>query len=84
MGEPGIDAVQLLSKANEERRTQDRRRLDGMVSYATQDEECRVMMIQRYFEDGEAQSCGRCDVCEPKLRRRRRRRKGGNSGSERS
>jgi ATP-dependent DNA helicase RecQ len=78
ISDPGVDAVQILTKANEERRTQDRRRLDGMVHYATQTEECHVIVIRRYFEDGEAQPCGRCDVCEPKLKRRRRRRKGSN------
>jgi ATP-dependent DNA helicase RecQ len=82
VGDPGVDAVQILSKKNEERRTQDRRRLEGMIEYATQSDECRVVLIRRYFEDGEARPCGRCDVCEPKLRRRRRRRKVGGSGSE--
>jgi ATP-dependent DNA helicase RecQ len=70
------DAVKLLTRAYEERRTQDRRRLDGMIHYATQETECRVVVIRNYFEDGEPTSCGRCDVCEPKLRRRRRRSKG--------
>ncbi|MFQ5515684.1 MAG: RecQ family ATP-dependent DNA helicase [Myxococcota bacterium] len=76
------DAVKLLSRGNEERRTADRRRLEGMIQYANT-EECRVMHIRRYFEDGEPRPCGRCDICEPKLRRRRRRTKGrsGSSGS---
>jgi ATP-dependent DNA helicase RecQ len=67
------DAVKLLSRNYEERRTADRRRLDGMIHYATQTEDCRVVMIRNYFEDGEPTPCRRCDVCEPKLRRRRRR-----------
>ncbi len=69
------DAVKLLSRSYEERRTADRRRLDGMIQYATQLEECRVTIIRKYFEDGEPTSCGHCDVCEPKLRRHRRRSK---------
>ncbi|MFQ5698290.1 MAG: RecQ family ATP-dependent DNA helicase [Myxococcota bacterium] len=81
--DPGVDAVKLLSKANEERRTQDRRRLDAMIQYATREDLCRVMMIREYFEDGEARPCGRCDICEPKLRRRRRRRKTGGSHAPR-
>lgn len=68
------DAVKLLSRRNEERRTTDRRRLDGMVNYA-EGEECHVMAIRRYFEDAEPTPCGVCDICEPKLRRRRRRSK---------
>jgi ATP-dependent DNA helicase RecQ len=67
------DAVKLLSRKYEERRTADRRRLDGMTQYATQVEECRVAVIHNYFEDGEPTPCGQCDICEPKLRRRRRR-----------
>jgi ATP-dependent DNA helicase RecQ len=67
------DAVRLLSRKYEERRTADRRRLEGMIHYATQASDCRVVVIRNYFEDGEATACGRCDVCEPKLRRRRRR-----------
>jgi ATP-dependent DNA helicase RecQ len=67
------DAVKLLSRKYEERRTADRRRLDGMIEYATQTEECRVTLIRNYFEDGEPTPCGHCDICEPKLRRRRRR-----------
>jgi ATP-dependent DNA helicase RecQ len=78
------DAVKLLTKSNEERRLADRRRLDGMVNYANATE-CRVMHIRRYFEDAEPEPCGRCDICEPKLRRRRRRSKaraGGAASSE--
>jgi ATP-dependent DNA helicase RecQ len=67
------DAVKLLARKYEERRTADRRRLDGMIQYATQLEDCRVAIIRTYFEDGEPNPCGQCDVCEPKLRRRRRR-----------
>lgn len=83
IGDPGVDAVKLLSKANEERRTQDRRRLDAMIQYATREDLCRVMMIREYFEDGEARPCGHCDICEPKLRRRRRRRKPGGGHAHR-
>ena len=84
------DAVKLLSRKYEERRTADRRRLDGMIHYATQTEECRVAVIRNYFEDGEPTPCGHCDVCEPKLRRRRRRsrrpgaREGGSGSATRS
>jgi hypothetical protein len=71
------EVVKLLSKGNEERKTTDRRRLDSIINYATNESECRLVHIRRYFEDGEPRACGTCDVCEPKLRRRRRRTKGG-------
>lgn len=43
-------------------------RFDGMLEYVTAEDECRSVIIQRYFGDTEAQPCGVCDVC---LRRRR-------------
>jgi ATP-dependent DNA helicase RecQ len=75
------DAVKLLSRRNEERKTTDRRRLESIINYANNTEECRMMHIRRYFEDGEPTPCGHCDVCEPKLRRRRRRPKSGFRGN---
>jgi ATP-dependent DNA helicase RecQ len=70
------EAVKLLSRRNEERKTTDRRRLESIIHYANNTDECRMMHIRRYFEDGEPTPCGHCDICEPKLRRRRRRSKG--------
>jgi ATP-dependent DNA helicase RecQ len=43
-------------------------RFDGMLEYVTAEDECRSVIIQRYFGDNEAKPCGVCDVC---LRRRR-------------
>ena len=89
IGDPGVDAVKLLSMKNEERKTTDRRRLDTIVEYADARETCRVVFIRRYFEELETAPCGRCDICQPKLRRRRRRGKrqlsshaGGGDGDE--
>jgi ATP-dependent DNA helicase RecQ len=73
IGDPGTDAVKLLSKRNEERKTTDRRRLQTLIDYANDTENCRVVTIRKYFEEIETPPCGRCDVCQPKLRRRRRR-----------
>jgi superfamily II DNA helicase RecQ len=73
VGDPGADAVALLTRRNEERKTTDRRRLEGITNYATNADVCRVTQIREYFEGVTTPPCGRCDVCEPKLRRRRRR-----------
>jgi ATP-dependent DNA helicase RecQ len=81
VGDPGVDAVKLLSKSNEERKTTDRRRLDTIVQYAEEIDACRVVFIRKYFEDVETPPCGRCDICQPKLRRRRRRSRRGSSGA---
>ncbi len=83
LGDPGDDAVRLLNKSYEERRTSDRRRLEGMTQYSTNNEECRVSQIRNHFEDGEPRPCGRCDVCQPKLRRRRRSRTRPTAGAAR-
>ncbi len=80
IGDPGVDAVQLLSRRNEERKTTDRRRLDSIIQYAQDVDACRVVYIRRYFESIECSPCGRCDICQPKLRRRRRRTKRGAGG----
>ncbi|MBO7330543.1 MAG: RecQ family zinc-binding domain-containing protein, partial [Alistipes sp.] len=46
-------------------------RFDNMVSYATQQTECRSVVIQRYFGDQEATPCGVCDICLEQRRRRK-------------
>ncbi len=81
IGDPGFDAVKLLSMKNEERKTTDRRRLDTIVEYASEIDTCRVVFIRQYFEGTDTPPCGRCDICQPKLRRRRRRSKRSAGGS---
>jgi ATP-dependent DNA helicase RecQ len=38
-------------------------RFDGMLKYSTAEDECRSVIIQKYFGDEEATPCGVCDVC---------------------
>ena len=38
-------------------------RFDGMLEYVTGEDECRSVVIQRYFGDESAEPCGVCDVC---------------------
>ncbi len=38
-------------------------RLNNVVGYATNQSECRSVVIQRYFGDKEATPCGICDIC---------------------
>ncbi len=54
-------------------------RFDGMLKYSTSEDECRSVIIQRYFGDKEAQPCGVCDVCL----RAKRKAKGGGDDCER-
>jgi ATP-dependent DNA helicase RecQ len=48
--------------AYEQRRQNDRERLETVVRYA-QTTECRVRFIGRYFAEPVEQDCGRCDTC---------------------
>ena len=38
-------------------------RFENMVIYASNQTECRSVVIQRYFGDQDAQPCGICDIC---------------------
>ena len=44
-------------------------RFENMLSYAMNEQECRSVVIQRYFGDDEAVPCGVCDVCLANKRR---------------
>ena len=46
-------------------------RFNNMLHYATQSEECRSLIIERYFGDTEAKPCGVCDVCKRQRRAKR-------------
>ena len=54
-------------------------RFEGMLKYSTSEDECRSVIIQRYFGDKEATPCGVCDVCL----RAKRKAKGGGDDCER-
>jgi ATP-dependent DNA helicase RecQ len=43
-------------------------RLKAMIGYAANTGECRSLVLQRYFGDGETAPCGRCDVCRDRRR----------------
>lgn len=44
-------------------------RFENMVIYASNQTECRSVVIQRYFGDLDAQPCGICDICLAKRKR---------------
>lgn len=47
----------------EDRRARQQRRVDAMVQYINTDDECRLVMLLRYFGEAITQRCGHCDVC---------------------
>jgi len=38
-------------------------RVDAVIDYAAQKEQCRSIVLLNYFGQGDAQACDRCDVC---------------------
>lgn len=46
-----------------ERKSSDRRSLKAMIMYAEQDRQCRMAVIQDYFDEENPPPCGKCDVC---------------------
>ena len=53
------------------RKTLMQERFENMLRYSTSTEECRSLILQKYFGDTEATECGICDVCLAKRRSRR-------------
>lgn len=48
-----------------------KQRFESMVEYVTSSDKCRSQLIEQYFGDRDAQTCGVCDTC---LRKRRNKR----------
>ena len=46
-------------------------RFENMRLYASSESECRSVILQRYFGDDQAETCGSCDVCLAHKRRQR-------------
>ena len=46
-------------------------RYKNMLHYTLQIEECRSVVIERYFGDKESKPCGVCDICLQRKRRKR-------------
>jgi ATP-dependent DNA helicase RecQ len=83
------DSSRQLAGQFETLRTQDSRRLDSIGDYA-RNEECRAVVLRRYFGEDDGARCGLCDVCrgrperpetfwdpiaQPEHRKKRRRRR---------
>ena len=68
---PRQDAEHLDIDAHKlnERRSLSIRKMEAMVNYATQQQQCRMLVIQAYFDEVSDTPCGICDIC---LERRKR------------
>ncbi|RYD51288.1 MAG: RecQ family ATP-dependent DNA helicase [Sphingobacteriales bacterium] len=47
----------------QELRTRHEARTEAMIHYVTQQQECRQVLLRRYFGEDRDTSCGNCDVC---------------------
>ncbi len=47
----------------EDRKKAYKERIDAMLTYATEEDRCRSMLLLHYFGDTDAAPCGHCDVC---------------------
>ena len=53
-----------LSKENyHDRKTEAESRVNAMIDYVNNDEECRSVQLLRYFNEKTKHQCGRCDAC---------------------
>lgn len=56
----------------EERFQAQERRIEAMIDYASNPENCRVKRMLAYFGEPDPRPCGKCDVCRGKAGRERR------------
>lgn len=47
-----------------DRRRRARERMDAMVAYVIEEEQCRSRMVLSYFDEPGPSDCGQCDVCK--------------------
>ena len=60
--------VNLSPKRYEMLRNAFHERMETMLSYAAEQDECRSRFLLRYFGQEKSEDCGRCDLCREKAR----------------
>jgi ATP-dependent DNA helicase RecQ len=63
------DRLPIDKKEMDRRRDLHFQKMEAMVNYAEQDHQCRMQMIQGYFDEVTYQTCGICDVCLEKKKK---------------
>jgi len=59
----------LDSEKMEARRLLNLKKMEAMVKYAEQNQQCRMQVIQNYFDEDTFATCGVCDVCVEKRKK---------------
>ncbi len=62
--------LQIGTDIYEKRKEAMQKRIEAMLGYADEDENCRVGRILSYFGEEKAHECGSCDVCRSQRPRR--------------
>ena len=68
----GKDVI-LSEDIYDKRKEQFAKRIDAMIDYMKNDDECRSRQLLRYFGETDVNDCGQCDVC---LRRKHEKKNG--------
>ncbi len=63
--QPRVDVkhLRIPKEIYENRKTVAQKKMEAIIDYAYQEEECRNMKLLHYFNDQTAFPCGKCDVC---------------------
>lgn len=57
------DEIRIDHSIYEDRKAQQLARIEGMIRYVSNDDECRLKHLLRYFGEELSHDCGKCDVC---------------------
>lgn len=57
------DEIRISHVIYEDRKERQLARINAMISYVDNDEECRLVQLLRYFGEELDHTCGSCDVC---------------------
>ena len=61
--------VDLMPKRYEMLRSVFHERVETMLSYVAEDDECRSRYLLRYFGQEDSADCGRCDICRERAKK---------------
>lgn len=60
------DEIRISHTIYEDRKKRQENRINAMISYVDNEEECRLVQLLRYFGEDLDHECGSCDVCRSK------------------
>ena len=61
-----VDRIFLSKEAYDERKEKYVRRVKSVLDYAKEENICRSQILLHYFDEKNAEPCGKCDICQQK------------------